>query len=147
MRGSLLCGAVLALGTMGADAASVFTMAENGVAVAMVDVQRTPQYTQVQLQTRNAIRQVCWTASGPQSPYLIAQGQRYTLLGGDNIASCPLSRDYGANEVMVLRFQPLPAAVGEVSLVEGVGGEAQMINPNADPTTHYWNFLRVKLPQ
>ena len=147
MRGILFCGVLLALGSVAAEAAAVATLAENGVPVTMIDVQRTPQYTEVRLQTRSAIRQVCWTASGSQSPYLIAEGQHYTFLGGDEIASCPLSRDYDANAVMVLRFQPLPASVGEMSLVEGVGGEAQMINPNADPTTHYWNFLRVKLAQ
>ena len=146
MRGILLCGLALACGMAAADAAPVFTMAENGVPVAMIDVVRTPQYTQVKLEAREALRQVCWYASGPNSPYLIAGGQRYAYLGGDNIGTCPMTRDYDASAVMVLRFQPLPSSASQVSLVEGQGGENQMIDPKSDPTTRYWNILRVALP-
>ena len=51
--------------------------------------------------------------------------------------------NYGAGEVMVLRFEPLGAQVHEFSLVEGQGGENQLIDPVAHKTERYWNFLHI----
>jgi hypothetical protein len=45
---------------------------------------------------------------------------------------------------MVLRFEPLEPQVREFSLVEGEGGENQMIDPASAVNIRYWNFLHVK---
>ncbi len=127
-----------------AAAEPVFQPAENQVAVTMVEVVRTPQNTEVRLQTQTDMQSVCWTVDGADSPYLLADGRRYHFLNGDNITSCPGRRGYAAREVMTLRFEPLGPQVGEFSLVEGQGGENQMVDPKAS-TRRYWNFLRVKL--
>jgi hypothetical protein len=39
----------------------------------------------------------------------------------------------------------LPPQVREFSLVEGQGGENQMIDPAANRGRSYWNFLHVNL--
>jgi len=44
---------------------------------------------------------------------------------------------------MVLRFEPLDPQIREFSLVEGEGGENQMVDP-ASSRGSYWNFLHVK---
>jgi hypothetical protein len=44
---------------------------------------------------------------------------------------------------MVLRFEPIEPQIREFSLVEGEGGENQMIDPASSRGT-YWNFLHVK---
>ncbi len=129
-----------------AAAASLFHPAENNVSVAIVRLERTERFTEVHIETQAPRSKVCWWANGPDSPFLIASGHRYRLLDGDNIASCPASRDYGAHEIMVLRFEPLAPQIREFSLVEGEGGENQMLNPTSSPRTHYWNFLHVTSP-
>ena len=87
---------------------------------------------------------VCWYATGENSPYLMAEGRRFRYLSGDNIATCPAQQNYANQAVMVLRFQPLAAQVRTFSLVEGQGGENQMMDP-ASTKSRFWNFLRVKL--
>jgi hypothetical protein len=87
---------------------------------------------------------VCWNSSGPDSPYLLAEGRHYRFLNGDSITACPTRRDYATREIMVLRFAPLDPQVRQFSLVEGQGGENQLVDP-ASSTIRYWNFLRVKL--
>jgi hypothetical protein len=128
-----------------ARADKVFYLAENKVPVALVEVIRTPQYTEVRLETQAPRPKVCWSASGPNSPYLLADSHRYRFIGGDRIANCPERRDYAARELMILRFQPIESNVREFSLVEGEGGENQLINPASSPGTRYWNFLHVKM--
>ena len=66
------------------------------------------------------------------------------FLGGDGITACPARRNYVARESMALRFEPLDPQAKEFSLVEGQGGENQMIDP-ASSKSRFWNFLRVKL--
>lgn len=117
--------------------------AENNVPVAIVRIERTPRFTEVHIETRAPRQKVCWASSGPNSPYLLANGHRYRLLEGDRIADCPATRDYGADETMVLRFEPIDPQVREFSLVEGQGGENQMIDP-ASSRGSFWNFLHVK---
>lgn len=145
MRKSVAWILLLLVGVAPAVAQSVFTVAENKVPVALVAVARSDAATVVRLQAQTALNRVCWTDQGDNSPYLLAGGQRYRFLGGDNITSCPNRRDYAQNEVMVLRFQPLRAQAGEMSLVEGRGGENQMIDPASQPGIRYWNFLHIKL--
>jgi hypothetical protein len=128
-----------------ASAETVFHAAENNVPVAMIEVIRAPAYTQVRLLARTALKNVCWHAQGPDSPYLIADGRRYPFISGDNISICPQRRNYEANEGMVLRFRPLPAQARQLSLVEGQGGESQMIDPGSHRNERFWNFLRVPL--
>jgi len=146
----LLCvvsvlGCFSALGcSQPAEAQSLFRMAENQVQVAMVRIVRTPQHTEIHLQAQATLAKVCWNSTGPDSPYLLAEGRRYRFLTGDHITNCPMERSYGAREIMVLRFEPLPPKVREFSLVEGQGGENQMVDP-ASSTRRFWNFLRVKL--
>jgi hypothetical protein len=139
-----LAGLGLLASVVPTSAETVNVMAENQVPVAMVEIDRTAAYTAVHLQTSAVLAQVCWFLDGPNSPYLLAGTQRYRFQSGDNIVYCPLTRGYAPGEVMVLRFAPLPAAVHEVSLVEGQGGEAQMTNPGSS-RVRYWNFLHVTL--
>ncbi len=72
---------------------------------------------------------MCWAAAGDNSPYLSADGQRYRYRKGDNVTDCPSRRDYADKEVMLLRFEPLPAQNHMFSLLEGYGGENQLIDP------------------
>jgi len=136
--------AALMLLAVPAGAQSLFHRAENQVQVALVKVVRTANYTEVHLQTLAALKSVCWYASGENSPYLLAEGRRFRYLSGDNIAACPAQQDYANQAVMVLRFQPLAAQTRTFSLVEGQGGENQMVDP-ASTKSRFWNFLRVKL--
>ncbi len=118
--------------------------AENNVPVAIVEVIRTPAHTEIHLETQAPRGKVCWSSKGPNSPYLLAGGRRYRLIGGDKITDCPTQRDYAAHEEMVLRFEPLPSDTREFSLVEGEGGENQMIDPKSYPNRQFWNFLHVQ---
>jgi hypothetical protein len=126
-------------------AGQLFHLAENRIPVAIVQVTRTPRYTEIRLETQAPRPKVCWSSSGPNSPYLLSSGTRYRFIGGDDIANCPNERDYAAHQGMVLRFEPLPPKVPEFSLVEGEGGENQMIDPAANRGRSYWNFLHVNL--
>ncbi len=128
-----------------ARAERILHRAENNVPVAIVEVIRTPTQTELHLETQAPRRKVCWSSQGPNSPYLVAAGRRYRFLGGDKILDCPSGRDYAAQEEMILRFEPLPPETGEFSLVEGEGGENQMIDPQSYPNGQFWNFLHVKL--
>jgi hypothetical protein len=125
-------------------AESLLHVAENKVPVAIVRIERMPRFTEVHIETQAPRSKVCWASSGPNSPYLLANGRRHRFIDGDAITNCPATRDYGARETMVLRFEPLDAQIREFSLVEGEGGENQMIDP-ASSRGSYWNFLRVKL--
>jgi hypothetical protein len=141
---ALLCS-VLLLGSIRPAAAEiVLQAAENKVPVTMIEVIKTPRHTEIRLQAQTAVSDVCWTSQGANSPYLLAGGRRYRFLGGDGITACPATRNYVARESMALRFEPLDPQAKEFSLVEGQGGENQMIDP-ASSKSRYWNFLRVKL--
>jgi hypothetical protein len=140
---ALLLSAVLLAGARPVLAEALLHPAENNVPVAIVRIERTARFTEVAIETQAPRQKVCWYASGPNSPYLLAGGRRYRLIEGDKIAGCPATRDYGAHETMVLRFAPLEPAVGEFSLVEGEGGENQLTDP-ASTRARYWNFLHVK---
>jgi len=118
--------------------------AENSVPVAIIRIERAPHFTEVAIETQAPRQKVCWAPSGSNSPYLLANGHRYRLIEGGNFASCPERRDYAAHETMVLRFEPLEPQIREFSLVEGEGGENQMIDPAASRGNRYWNFLHVK---
>jgi hypothetical protein len=143
---TLLVGATIPAATfpLPGAAESLFHRAENQVPVAMVRIERTPDHTEIHLQAQAALAKVCWAASGPNSPYLLASGRSYRYLGGDNVSSCPERRDYAAGDVLVLRFQPLEAGSSTFSFVSGQRGERQSIDA-ISPTTPYWNFLRVRL--
>ena len=125
-------------------AQSLFHRAENNVQVALVKVQRASDYTEIQLQTLKAMSGVCWYASGPNSPFLVAAGQHYRYVSGGNITACPGKQNYANEEIMTLRFEPLPAETKTFSLVEGEGGENQMINQKSSNDT-FWNFVGIKL--
>lgn len=139
------CGALVFAAGGEAGAQTLFRIAENQVPVAVVEVIRTPSYTEVHLQTQQPRPNVCWTAAGPNSPYLLTSGHRYRFISGDHVTTCPQLMNYGASEIMVLRFEPLGAQVHEFSLVEGQGGENQMIDPASDKKVRYWNFLHIQL--
>jgi hypothetical protein len=124
-------------------AESLLHPAENKVPVAIVRLERTPRFTEIHIETQAPRSKVCWASSGPNSPYLLANARRHRFIDGDSITSCPATRDYGAHETMVLRFEPLDPQIREFSLVEGEGGENQMIDP-ASSRGSYWNFLHVK---
>jgi hypothetical protein len=136
--------AALMLLAFPACAQSLFHRAENQVQVALVKVVRTADYTEVHLQTQAALKSVCWYATGENSPYLLADGRRFRYRSGNNIAACPAQQDYANQAVMVLRFEPLAPQTRTFSLVEGQGGENQMIDPSSTKS-RFWNFLRVKL--
>ena len=144
MRGSVLLMLAIAAGLAAPAAAGLVSVpAENGVPVTIVPVTRTPKATELRLQAQSALKDTCWAMTGPNSPYLIAAERRYRLIGGDGITACPKSRGYAEGDIMVLRFEPLKAGVSEFSLIEGVGGESQILDP-ASATRRYWNFLHVK---
>lgn len=127
-----------------ATAETLFHRAENQVPVAIVEIKRPPEHTEIHLQAQAALTKVCVAASGPNSPYLLASGRNYRYVGGENITACPERRDYAASEIMILRFEPLAAGSSTFSFVSGQGGEKQPIDV-VSPTTPYWNFLRVRL--
>ena len=129
-----------------AQAQTLSHRAENQVPVTLIEVNRQAQYTEVHLRADIDRENVCWTDQGDNSPYLLAGGKRYRFIEGRNIMICPARRGYKAGEVMILHFQPLPASINQISLVEGQGGENQMIDPASAPGMRYWNFLRVALP-
>jgi hypothetical protein len=125
-------------------AETLFHRAENQVPVAIVEIKRPAEHTEIHLQAQAALARVCFAATGPNSPYLLAAGRNYRYLGGDNVAACPERRDYAAGDTLILRFEPLAAGSSTFSFVSGQAGEKQPIDVVA-PTTPYWNFLRVRL--
>ena len=127
-----------------AGAETLFHRAENQVPVAIVEIKRPAEGTEIHLQAQAALTKVCFAASGPNSPYLLAAGRNYRYLGGDNVATCPERRDYAQGDIMILRFEPLAGGSSTFSFVSGQGGEKQPIDA-VSPTTPYWNFLRVRL--
>jgi hypothetical protein len=125
-------------------AETLFHRAENQVPVAIVEIKRPAEHTEIYLKAEAALTKVCFAATGPNSPYLLAAGRNYRYLGGANVTACPEHRDYAAGDTMILRFEPLAAGSSTFSFVSGQAGEKQPINVVA-PTTPYWNFLRVRL--
>jgi hypothetical protein len=140
--GSLYLASVLAIQLAAAE--TLFHRAENQVPVAIVEIKRPAEHTEIHLQAQAVLAKVCFAASGPNSPYLLAAGRNYRYLGGDNVTACPDRRDYAAGDIMVLRFEPLVAGSSTFSFVSGQGGEKQPVDV-VSPTTPYWNFLRVRL--
>ncbi|HSL80166.1 MAG TPA: hypothetical protein VK877_10950 [Pseudolabrys sp.] len=143
MFGGILFVALL-LVVQSAAAETLLHRAENQVPVAIVEIKRPPEHTEIRLQAQASLTKVCFAASGPNSPYLLASGRNYRYLGGENITACPERRDYAASEIMILRFEPLAAGSSTFSFVSGQGGEKRPIDV-VSPTTPYWNFLRVRL--
>jgi hypothetical protein len=139
-----LVSAVVALSMPFSSAETLFHRAENQVPVAIVQIERPTGRTEIHLQAQAPLTNVCFAASGPNSPYLLASGRNSRYLGGDNVTACPERRDYTAGDVMVLRFEPLEAGSSTFSFVSGQGGEKQPIGA-VSPSTPYWNFLRVRL--
>jgi hypothetical protein len=140
---ALLCS-ILVPGAQSAAAEAVFRPAENKIPVALVEVSKSPRYTEVRLQAQAAIAGICWTAEGPDSPYLLVDGRRYRFLGGDGITTCPAVRNYVARESLALRFERLDPTIKEFSFVDGQGGEKEMTEPEP-AKARFWNFLRVTL--
>jgi hypothetical protein len=130
------------LSASSAGAEALFHRAENQVPVAIVQIDRTSAHTEIRLQAQAALTKVCFAATGPNSPYLLASGRNYRY-GGANVSTCPERRDYAAGDVLVLRFEPLAAGNSTFSFVSGQGGEKQSIDAVA-PNTPYWNFIRVR---
>src|SRR5271169_556991 len=144
LQRAVLAAIALALLAFPAAAQSLFHRAENQVQVALVKAVRAADYTEIHLQTLKAMNGVCWYATGENSPFLISAGQHFRYLSGGNITACPGKQNYANQEIMVLRFEPLPAQIREFSLVEGQGGENQMLDRKSSKET-FWNFLNVKL--
>jgi len=145
MRRVRFLGLVLAAGGISpAVAAPAWTPAENDVPLKIVEINRTKTATEVRIQTSEAMKEACWSMAGPNSPYLLAAERRYRLIGGEGIAACPKSRSYAEGGTMVLRFEPLKPGVKEFSLIEGVGGESALLDPDS-ATRRYWNFLHIKV--
>jgi hypothetical protein len=145
MRSFGLLGTLLAAGAASpGTAAPAWTPAENDVPLKIVEVNRTKAATEIRIQTGEAMRGACWSMAGANSPYLLAAERRYRLIGGEGIAACPKSRSYAEGGTMVLRFEPLKPGVKEFSLIEGVGGESALLDPDS-ATRRYWNFLHVKV--
>ncbi|HEX3162587.1 MAG TPA: hypothetical protein VHQ92_08415 [Pseudolabrys sp.] len=128
--------------TLSAVAETLMHRAENQVPVAIVRVERTADHTEIHLQTQAALEKVCFAPTGLNSPYLLANGQNYRYLGGDNVTACPQRRDYAAGDVVVLRFAPLDAGSSTFSLTSGSQKQsADAVSPAAPS----WNFIRVIL--
>jgi hypothetical protein len=116
--------------------------AENQVPVAIIQVERPANQTEIHLKTLAVLEKVCFAATGPNSPYILANGRNYRYLGGDNVTACPQRRDYAAGDVLVLRFEPLEAGSSTFSLVSGGAKQpADAVSPAAPS----WNFIRVIL--
>ena len=120
---AVVVGGVAALVTPPISAETLFHRAENQVPVAIVQIEHTRGQTEIHLQAQAVLAKVCFTANGPNSPYLLASGRSYRYLGGDNLTTCPERRDYAAGDVMVLRFEALEAGSSTFSFVSGQGGE------------------------
>ncbi len=145
MRSIHFFGLVLAAAAVSPAAAGpVWTPAENDVPLKIVQFSRTAAATEIRIQTSEAMKEACWSMIGPHAPYLLAGERRYRLIGGEGIAACPKSRDYAEGGTMVLRFEPLKPGVKEFSLIEGVGGESALLDPDS-ATRRYWNFLHIKV--
>ena len=127
-----------------AAAETLFHRAENQVPVAIVEIKRHAEFTEIHLQAQAALTKVCFATGGPNRPYLLAAGRNYHYVGGDNVTKCPERRDYAQGDIMILRFEPPVAGSSTFSFVSGQGGEKQSIDA-VSPTTPYWNFLRVRL--
>lgn len=125
-------------------AETLFHRAENQVPVAIVEIKRPAEHTEINLQAQAALTKVCFAASGSNSPYLLAAGRNYRYLGGDNVTACPERRDYAAGDIMMLRFEPLAAGSSTFSFASGQSGEKQS-SEAVSPTTPHWNFIRVRL--
>jgi hypothetical protein len=102
VSGAGISAAILSVSSAAAE--TLFHRAENQVPVAIVQIDRTPAHTELRLQAQAALTKVCFAASGPNSPYLLASGRNYRYLGGDNVSACPERRDYASGDVMVLRY-------------------------------------------
>jgi hypothetical protein len=127
-----------------ATAETLFHRAENQVPVAIVEIKRHAEFTEIHLEAQAVLTKVCFATGGPNRPYLLAAGRNYLYVGGDNVTTCPERRDYTQGDIMVLRFEPLAAGSSTFSFVSGQAGERQSIDA-VSPTTPYWNFLRVRL--
>jgi hypothetical protein len=125
-----------------AAAETLCPRAENQVPVALVRIERPAGQTEIHLQAQAAIAKVCFAATGPHSPYLLANGRNYRYLGGDNVSACPQRQDYAAGDVLVLRFEPLEAGSSTFSLASG--GEKQSAEA-VSPAAPSWNFVRIIL--
>src|SRR4026209_1697180 len=121
--GSLFVASVLAV--QPAVAETLYHRAENQVPVAIVEIKRPAEHTEIHLQAQAALTKVCFAASGPNSPYLLAARRNYRYLGGGNGTACPERRAYAAGDVMVLRFEPLAAGSSTFLFVSGQSGEKQ----------------------
>jgi hypothetical protein len=141
--GGIFCVALLLVVQL-ATAETVLHRAENQVPVAIVEIKRPAEHTEIHLQAQAALTKVCFAAASSNSPYLLAAGRNYRYLGGDNVTVCPERRDYAAGDILILRFEPLAAGSSTFSFVSGQGGEKQPTDV-VSPTTPYWNFLRVRL--
>src|SRR6476619_8261696 len=73
------------LATLPAAAEILPHRAENQVPVAIVEIKRPAEHTEIHLQAQAALTKVCFAASGPNSPYLLASGRNYRYLGGGRI--------------------------------------------------------------
>jgi hypothetical protein len=103
VSGAGISAAILSVSSAAAE--TLFHRAENQVPVAIVQIGRTPAHTELRLQAQAALTKVCFAASGPNSPYLLASGRNYRYLGSlDNVSACPERRDYASGDVMVLRY-------------------------------------------
>lgn len=116
---------------------------ENQIPAAITEIRLLPRYTEIVVTTLRPATQVCWSESGPDSPFLLSGGKRFAFIDGDNIRNCPARQSYRTNEAMILRFAPLDGDYPELSLVEGEGGEKQALDPSSS-RVRYWNFLRIR---
>ena len=64
----------LLLVAQSAAAETLLHRAENQVPVAIVEIKRPPEHTEIHLQAQAPLTKVCFAASGPNSPYLLASG-------------------------------------------------------------------------
>lgn len=80
---------------------------------------------------------VCWSLSGRNAPYLLANNRMYRLVDTENVTACPVRRSYTKSETFTLSFEGLSSTNNRFSLFEGEDG--------ASRKNGYWNFLDVTL--
>jgi hypothetical protein len=135
---------VAVLFALPAAAEKLLHRAENRVPVAIVQIERPPGHIEIHLQALAALEKVCFAASGPNSPYVLASGRTSRYLGGENVTACPARRDYAAGDIMVLRFEPVDAGSSTFSFVSGPANEKQSAD-TVSPAAPAWSFIRVQL--
>lgn len=111
-----------------------------GNLTAIILVKITPLATELHIQVKGSRAGIVpWGSTEQTIPYLVANNVNYSFFG----AHQPTKRSFEKNEIMVLRFEPLPLTTTSFSMIEGIAGLAQMAGGGRSNWVTYWNFMNV----